>query len=185
MTDISMPVARADARTRTGEQTRTPPVWEPLVTLPWNAEPLAQLRAVTRLLDELLGDWPGTPAVMADGVSTPLGDLEELDDAWLLRVELPGVKQDDVDIQLTGRRLVVRAERKETERKACCAAAPAPRGGTSWRRCYPARSTPTAWRLPWSRACSPSGCPSRQRSGANPAGSPSASPAPTGRLVND
>jgi HSP20 family protein len=117
MTDISMPVARADARTRTGEQTRTPPVWEPLVTLPWNAEPLAQLRAVTRLLDELLGDWPGTPAVMADGVSTPLGDLEELDDAWLLRVELPGVKQDDVDIQLTGRRLVVRAERKETERK--------------------------------------------------------------------
>jgi HSP20 family protein len=35
----------------------------------------------------------------------------------VLRVELPGVKKDDIDIQLAGRRVVVRAERKESERK--------------------------------------------------------------------
>jgi HSP20 family protein len=77
---------------------------------------MEQLRAMSRMLEELVGEFPGNRA-MGDGFSTPLGDLEELDDAWLLRVELPGVRRDDVDIQLSGRRLVVRAERKETERK--------------------------------------------------------------------
>jgi HSP20 family protein len=77
---------------------------------------MEQLRAMSRMLDELVGEFPGTRA-LGDGFSTPLGDLEELDDAWLVRVELPGVRRDDVDIQLSGRRLVVRAERKETERK--------------------------------------------------------------------
>jgi HSP20 family protein len=50
-------------------------------------------------------------------VAPPFGDLEELDDAWVLSVELPGVKRDDIDAQLDGRRLTVRAERKQTERK--------------------------------------------------------------------
>jgi hypothetical protein len=72
---MSMTMRRREEAS-SGEQARTPSVWEPLVTLPWNAEPPAQLRTVTRLLDELLGDWPGAPAVLPDDVSTPLGDLE-------------------------------------------------------------------------------------------------------------
>jgi HSP20 family protein len=64
-----------------------------------------------------MGNWPGTPIAPGGGVSTPLVELEELGDAWLLRVELPGVKKQDADIQLDGRRLLVRAERKQTERK--------------------------------------------------------------------
>jgi HSP20 family protein len=84
---------------------------------PWSAEPFEQLRMLSRMLDELVGDWPGPRAVSGEGFSTPLGDLEELDDAWLLRAELPGVRREDVDVQVDGRRLLVRAERKETERK--------------------------------------------------------------------
>jgi HSP20 family protein len=94
-----------------------PTAWEPSARSPWNVEPLEQLRMVSRMLDELTADWPGFGALSGDGFSTPLGDLEELDDAWLLRVELPGVKRDDVELQVAGRRLVIRAERKETERK--------------------------------------------------------------------
>ncbi len=45
-----------------------------------------------------------------------LGDLEETDDVFLLKVELPGMKKRDVDIELDGRRLVVTAERKERKR---------------------------------------------------------------------
>lgn len=112
---MAVPTRRRD-RGRS-EATRTPTAWEPLATQPWNAEPFEQLRTLSRMLDEMLGDWPGTRALAGDGFSTPLGDLEELDDAWLLRVELPGVKRDDVDVQVDGRRLLVRAERKETERK--------------------------------------------------------------------
>ena len=102
---MAVPTRRRD-RGRS-EATRTPTAWEPLATQPWNAEPFEQLRTLSRMLDELLGDWPGTRALAGDGFSTPLGDLEEL----------PGVKRDDVDVQVDGRRLLVRAERKETERK--------------------------------------------------------------------
>jgi HSP20 family protein len=61
--------------------------------------------------------WPSFPTVTEQGASTPLGDLEELEDAWLLQVELPGLQRADVDIQLTGRRLVIRAERKDPVRR--------------------------------------------------------------------
>jgi HSP20 family protein len=67
------------------------------------------------LVDELTGTWPTDRVV--PGVSAPLGELEEQDDAYLVRVELPGVKRGDIDIELAGRRLTVRAERKERQRK--------------------------------------------------------------------
>jgi HSP20 family protein len=54
---------------------------------------------------------------MLKGMSSPLGELEELDDAYLVRLELPAVKKGDVDVELAGRRLTVQAERKETQRK--------------------------------------------------------------------
>jgi HSP20 family protein len=125
---MAAPSRRRDRSTE-AEQPRTPAAWEPFAAVPWNADPVAQVRPfnplaqmrpfnpVAALLDDLLNRWPSIPAGTDRGVSTPLGDLEELDDAWLLQVELPGVKREDVDIQLTGRRLLVRAERKETERK--------------------------------------------------------------------
>ena len=108
---------RDTGRPAQSQETRLPTAWEPLARPPWNVEPLERLRTVSRMLDELTADWPGFGTLAGDGFSTPLGDLEELDDAWLLRVELPGVKRDDIDIQVAGRRLTVRAERKETERK--------------------------------------------------------------------
>jgi HSP20 family protein len=46
----------------------------------------------------------------------PLADIEETDDAYLIEMELPGVKQDDVDIQINGRELTVSGEIKEKER---------------------------------------------------------------------
>lgn len=108
---------RGRGGSRSAQETRTPTTWGPLARQPWNVEPLERLRAVSRTLDELTADWPGFSALSGDGFSTPLGDMEELDDAWLLRVELPGVKRDDIDLQVAGRRLVIRAQRKETERK--------------------------------------------------------------------
>jgi HSP20 family protein len=89
-------------------------VWEPFGDGAWG--PAAELRALTerfsRLLDDVVGRWP------ADlGLPSPLGELEEADDGYVVRLELPGVKKGDIDVELSGRRLTVRAERKETERK--------------------------------------------------------------------
>jgi HSP20 family protein len=46
----------------------------------------------------------------------PLADIEETDDAYVIELELPGVKQDDVDIEINGRELTVSGEVKEKER---------------------------------------------------------------------
>jgi HSP20 family protein len=54
----------------------------------------------------------GAPA----GAFVPLADIEETDDAFLVELDLPGVDKGDVDVELSGRRLVVSGERKK-ERK--------------------------------------------------------------------
>jgi HSP20 family protein len=46
----------------------------------------------------------------------PLADVEEDDDAYLVEIDLPGVKRDDIDIQLSDRQLTVSGEIKERER---------------------------------------------------------------------
>jgi hypothetical protein len=73
---MALPTRRRDRGPSTRQaQALTPAVWEPFATLPWDADPLAQLRTLNlrtnRLLDELLGDWPAFPDVTAEGVSTP------------------------------------------------------------------------------------------------------------------
>jgi HSP20 family protein len=107
---MTVPVRRTDSR-------RPLEVWEPFGTEPW--DPITEMRSLAQrfsdLVDELTGTWPTDGVV--PGASAPLGELEEQDDAYLVRVELPGVKRGDIDIELAGRRLTVRAERKERQRK--------------------------------------------------------------------
>lgn len=47
----------------------------------------------------------------------PAADLTETDDAYLVEVELPGVKREDIAIDLAGNELVVTGELKVKERK--------------------------------------------------------------------
>src|SRR5690606_23275635 len=46
----------------------------------------------------------------------PPVDLEEIDDAFLVEADLPGVKRDDVEVELIDNQLVIRGECKERER---------------------------------------------------------------------
>jgi HSP20 family protein len=47
---------------------------------------------------------------------SPLGDVEETDDAYVVEIDLPGVKRDDIDIELHERQLTISGEIKEKER---------------------------------------------------------------------
>jgi HSP20 family protein len=71
-----------------------------------------------RMLDETFGGF-GVPSPLlteADGWS-PLVDIEEQDDAYVLEAELPGVKREDVNIEIVGNELAITGEIKERERK--------------------------------------------------------------------
>jgi HSP20 family protein len=47
----------------------------------------------------------------------PVADVEETEDAFVVDIELPGVKKNDIDLEVMGRRLIVTGDRKEKERK--------------------------------------------------------------------
>jgi HSP20 family protein len=55
-------------------------------------------------------------SLIPDTVWTPPVDIEETDDAWLLEADLPGVKRDDVNVEMQGDELVIHGEIKERER---------------------------------------------------------------------
>ncbi|HSH60939.1 MAG TPA: Hsp20/alpha crystallin family protein [Acidimicrobiales bacterium] len=78
-------------------------------------DPVAQLDRLNEQLHEYLGSGAPLRSLMGEGF-TPLADVEESDDAYLVEVELPGVKGDDIDVEVAGRRLTVSGERKARER---------------------------------------------------------------------
>ncbi len=78
-------------------------------------DPVAQINRLNEQLHDYLGNRGSFPSLMGEGF-TPLADVEETDDAYLVEVELPGVKGDDLDVEVAGRRLTVSGERKERER---------------------------------------------------------------------
>jgi len=47
----------------------------------------------------------------------PAADIVETDSAYLIEVELPGVRREDVDVNLNGNELVVTGEVKERKRE--------------------------------------------------------------------
>lgn len=98
---MALPVRREDRTPETAQR--------------WSGwDPFAELERLTSQLDRIFGDWASWP-VAAEGF-TPLADIEETDDAFIVEVELPGVRKEDVDIEISGRRLVVTGERAERER---------------------------------------------------------------------
>jgi HSP20 family protein len=91
-------------------------------TAPDRWEPLTELEQVTqrmrRMLDQTFGGfgWP-SPLITEGAGWSPLVDIEEQDDAYLLEAELPGIKREDVNIEVVGNELSITGEIKEKERK--------------------------------------------------------------------
>ncbi len=76
-----------------------------------------------REVDDLyrrLGRWMDSVAGRLDdsvGAWSPASDVTETGDAYLVEVELPGVKRDDIVIDLVGGELAISGEFKEKERQ--------------------------------------------------------------------
>lgn len=78
-------------------------------------DPLAELERLTGQLRNSLDRLGSIGSLFGDSF-TPLADVEETDDAYLVEVELPGVKREDISVEVAGSRLTVSGERKERER---------------------------------------------------------------------
>jgi HSP20 family protein len=79
-----------------------------------NAEPV-RWDPIAELERQLLRSW-SDQMPFAGAALLPSLDIEDTEDAYIVEVEVPGVKKGDVDISLSGRRLTVGRERVEKER---------------------------------------------------------------------
>jgi HSP20 family protein len=88
---------------------------------PERFDPFGEFEQVTermrQLLDRTFGDAWGARAISERGGWSPVADIEEKDDAYLVEVELPGVKAEDVTIELIGNELSVSGEVREEQRE--------------------------------------------------------------------
>lgn len=84
-------------------------------------EPLSEFEQVTermrRMLDQTFGAFGWPSQLMEREGWSPLVDIEETDDAYVLEAELSGVKRDDVNIELVGNELMITGEVKERTHK--------------------------------------------------------------------
>jgi HSP20 family protein len=89
-----------------------------LATERW--EPLRELDQVTervrRMLDQTFGGFGLQPLIAETGWMPPV-DIEETDDAYVIEAELPGVKEENVNLEHVGDEISVTGEIKERERK--------------------------------------------------------------------
>jgi HSP20 family protein len=92
-------------------RTVTPERWESMNELEQMTD------RMRRFLDQTFGGFSwATPLVERAGWSPPV-DLEELDDAYVIEADLPGVKRENIDVELVGNELTITGEIKEQERK--------------------------------------------------------------------
>lgn len=74
-------------------------------------DPIASLQQeMDELLSRFKSDWNGNglPAVISPSV-----DLSETDDSLQLRLDVPGMKADEIDIQVSGNTIRISGEHKE------------------------------------------------------------------------
>jgi HSP20 family protein len=97
---MALPVRRRDTAPQPVQR------WDPLRELEGLQERMAQLVGNARSGDgDGLRPW------------VPLFDIEETDDAWIVEGELPGVRPEDVTVELRDNELSISGEFKERERK--------------------------------------------------------------------
>jgi HSP20 family protein len=89
--------------------------WQPRVqsVVSWN--PFAEMADLRREMDHVFGEFFGrTPSRMAstEAIWSPLVDVHETKEGYQLQVELPGVKQEDIQVSIEGETLTLKGERK-------------------------------------------------------------------------
>jgi HSP20 family protein len=95
---MALPVRRRDTAPQPVQR------WDPFRELEGLQEQLSQL------LERTGPDGGSVPFI-------PLVDIEETEDAWIVEAELPGVRPEDVNVELRGSELAISGEIKERERE--------------------------------------------------------------------
>jgi len=104
---------------------------------PW--EPFREIAELHQRMSRLMDSMWSTGG---DGLWSPPADLEETDDAWIVEAELPGVKKEDVEIELSGSGLSITGEIDEREHSGPMRSRGRRRGRFDYRLDLPGKAEP-------------------------------------------
>ncbi|MEY9212056.1 Hsp20/alpha crystallin family protein [Thermobifida halotolerans] len=88
---------------------------ERLIPTQWN--PFPEFEELYDRMGRLLESTLGEPAASGTMMWTPLADVSEGEDSYIVEVEVPGLAKDDIDIQVSGNELVISGETRQQERE--------------------------------------------------------------------
>jgi HSP20 family protein len=67
-----------------------------------------------QLMNAALGDLPGDGGM---GAWAPLADVSETEDSYIVEIDVPGARKDQIDVQLSERELIVTGQIEEQKRE--------------------------------------------------------------------
>ncbi|PZH20799.1 heat-shock protein Hsp20 [Streptomyces sp. NTH33] len=82
--------------------------------LGWGEPAAAEFDELWERMNRLMESAAAAPAGLA---WSPAADIRETDDAYVIEAELPGVKRDDIHIEMSEREVRITGEYKEQERE--------------------------------------------------------------------
>lgn len=80
-------------------------------------EPAREMMSLREAMDRLFDDAFTRPLSLRDGWSVPAIDMYQTDDEIVVKAALPGIKADEVQINVTGDVLTLKGEVKQNEEK--------------------------------------------------------------------
>ncbi len=80
-------------------------------------EPAREMMTLREAMDRLFDDAFTRPLTLRDGWSAPAIDMYQTDDEIVVKAALPGIKPDEVQINITGEVLTLKGETKHEEEK--------------------------------------------------------------------
>ena len=80
-------------------------------------EPAREMMTLREAMDHLFDDAFTRPLSLRDGWSAPAIDMYQTDDEIVVKASLPGVKADEVQINITGEILTLKGETKQVDEK--------------------------------------------------------------------
>ena len=80
-------------------------------------EPAREMMTLREAMDHLFDDAFTRPLTLRDGWSAPAIDMYQTDDEIVVKASLPGVKAEEVQINITGEILTLKGETRQVEEK--------------------------------------------------------------------
>src|ERR1700730_5508925 len=111
---------------------------------PQHWQPFREFEELHKQMGQLLESvWARSVGSSGGTAGSPLVDVEETEEAWIVEAELPGVHRKDVTVELRDSELAISGEIKERERKGASAGARAVRADSTTASRCPAKRTPS------------------------------------------